>query len=204
MNASHIFPVDQIPVTVLPETNGFEKSETHEMRMRKQFARTIPLAALMTFIPALSPISAAETINTDAIFACTTLADDAERLACFDQNVSKFKAAEDAGDVQTFTKEDVARERKRNFGFAVPSFNFGKDVNEDDGLEKLVVNVVSIDQDPYKKVTITLENGQIWKQTDSRRISTRNVETAEIRKAALGSFKIKLDGGSAFKAKRVK
>ncbi|MGH1422437.1 MAG: hypothetical protein ACRBEQ_11525 [Hyphomonas sp.] len=172
--------------------------------MRKQFARTIPLAALMTFIPALSPISAAETINTDAIFACTTLADDAERLACFDQNVSKFKAAEDAGDVQTFTKEDVARERKRNFGFAVPSFNFGKDVNEDDGLEKLVVNVVSIDQDPYKKVTITLENGQIWKQTDSRRISTRNVETAEIRKAALGSFKIKLDGGSAFKAKRVK
>lgn len=174
------------------------------MRKRTQIAKMIPLASLVTLVPALTPISTAETINTDVIFACTDLSDNAERLACFDTAVSKFKAAEDAGEVQTFTKEDVSRERKRNFGLAIPSFNFGKDPSKDAGLDKLLVNVVSIDQDPFKKLKITLENGQVWKQTDSRRVSIRNIETAEIRKAALGSYKIKLDGGSAFKAKRIK
>lgn len=204
MNASNIFPVDQIPVTVLPETNGFEKSETHEMRSTASIAKILPLAVLATLTPAIAPAASAETVNTDTIFACTELTDDAARLACFDAAVSKFKAAEDAGEVQTFTKEDVTRERKRNFGFAVPSFNFGKDPSEKDEIQKLEVNVISAEYNAYKKLTLTLDNGQVWQQTDGKRVSTRNVKTAEIKKASLGSYKIKLDGGPAFKAKRIK
>jgi hypothetical protein len=51
----------------------------------------------------------------------------------------------------------------------------------------------------------TMENGQVWRQTDNVRVSNigDGPWQAEIRKAALGSFMLKLDGGTAVRVKRM-
>ena len=54
---------------------------------------------------------------------------------------------------------------------------------------------------------IKLMNGQVWQQTDNKRIyysAKRGVDTATIKSAALGSYMMKLDDGLQFRAKRLK
>ncbi|MEM9670415.1 MAG: hypothetical protein AAF950_15955 [Pseudomonadota bacterium] len=56
------------------------------------------------------------------------------------------------------------------------------------------------------KIVVWLENGQIWQQTDSlnlRRQTKNGIALAELRPGLLGSTWMELDGGKAFKAKRI-
>ena len=87
----------------------------------------------------------------------------------------------------------------------MPKFGGGKD--NDGTLAALTVAVTSIKSSKINGLTITLENGQVWQQSDSRRVNyskRRGVEEATIKRASFGSFMIKLDGGVAFRAKRIK
>ena len=54
---------------------------------------------------------------------------------------------------------------------------------------------------------VTLENGQVWRQTDSKDVfysAKRGVEEATIKSAALGSYMMKFDDGVLFRVERVK
>jgi hypothetical protein len=56
------------------------------------------------------------------------------------------------------------------------------------------------------KALIRLENGQVWEQVDSEVVSrskVRKAKVATIRKAAMGSFLMNLDGGTAIRVRRV-
>ena len=161
------------------------------------------IAALsLTALPAL-----AETgdVSTSDVYACKDISTDAERLACYDAAVGRLKAAEDAGEVKTFTRKEVEEVKRDSFGFSIPSLPklaFGGSDDAED--------LKRVDQ-PVKTVggtrgalRVTLENGQVWVQTDDKGISPRNQKEARIYEAALGSYKMKLDGGLAFRVERVK
>ncbi|MEL6860424.1 MAG: hypothetical protein AAGL11_01190 [Pseudomonadota bacterium] len=150
-------------------------------------------------------------ISTQAIYACAEISDDMERLACYDESVGRLEAAEAAGEVTTISKAEVEEIERDSFGFSLPSIarnvlpKFGNDDGEK--LAELEVPVESVRRLSYGNLRVALENGQVWEQTDSQRVnySKKNgVESAEIKRAALGSFKMKLDGGRAFRVKRVK
>ncbi len=150
-------------------------------------------------------------ISTQAIYACAEIADDMERLACYDDSVGRLEAAEAAGEVTTISKAEVEEIERDSFGFSLPSIarnvlpKFGND--EGEKLQEVVFAVDSISRRSNDKIRITLENGQIWDQSDDKWVfysKKRGVESAEIKRAALGSFKMKLDGGKAFRVKRVK
>lgn len=49
---------------------------------------------------------------------------------------------------------------------------------------------------------VRLENGQVWVQTNDKSIRAKNVSEAGICSASLGSCKMKLDGGLAFRVRR--
>lgn len=73
------------------------------------------------------------------------------------------------------------------------------------GEDQLTSTISKVTMGPYKKFTITLANGQRWKQTDSQRLSLRINDIVVIRKAALGSFLLKKQGSKASRrVKRVK
>ena len=73
----------------------------------------------------------------------------------------------------------------------------------DTNLKEVVQPVKSI-RGKRGGLVIYLENGQIWRQIDSKQLRNNGQSEAQIYEAALGSYKMKLDGGLAFRVERVK
>ncbi len=55
------------------------------------------------------------------------------------------------------------------------------------------------------KLVFVMENGQVWRQTDTIKLAGlgKGPWEAEVRKAMLGSFMLKVDGRTAVRVKRV-
>lgn len=174
-------------------------------------AYLLATAMLLTALPA----AADEVASTDAVYACASLDDDMARLACYDDAVGRLKAAEEAGEVTTVSKAEVEEVQREAFGFSLPSlpklamprFGGGEDKDDDGTINSVTTGVASIKTSRINGLAVTLENGQVWQQTDTRRVSyskRKGVEEAEVKKASFGSFMMKLDGGTAFRVKRIK
>jgi len=56
-----------------------------------------------------------------AIYACKSIPDAQERLACYDNSVGRFEAAEKNGEVVTVTKTAIEKVERDAFGFNIPS-----------------------------------------------------------------------------------
>lgn len=173
----------------------------------KQTASIVLAGAALALICA--PASAQD-ISTEDVYACAEIAEDMARLACYDEAVGRLEAAETAGEIATVTRAEVEAVQRDSFGFSIPSLpsialpRLGGGGGEEDEIERLTVPVAAIERNAYDKAIITLENGQVWRQTDSGMFSIRGIEEAEIRRAALGSFMMKLDGGRSFRVERVR
>ncbi|MEL7041663.1 MAG: hypothetical protein AAGL90_09070 [Pseudomonadota bacterium] len=179
--------------------------------IRRSLTPSAFVAAFAMSAATTAQAEAIDPISTEAIYACAEITDNAARLACYDDTVGRFQTAEEAGEVATITKSEMAEIQEDSFGFSLPSlprivmpkFGGGEDTAPD-RVEFAVSNISRLRSD---KVRITLENGQVWDQIDTKRVRYSKkvgVESAEIRKASLGSFKMKLDGGTAFRVTRVK
>lgn len=149
--------------------------------------------------------------STADLYACSKIENDAERLSCYDTTVQSLEAWEAAGEITTISRSEVNELQKDSFGFSLPTLarsvipKFGEDENSE--IQTVEFAVSSVRKSPLGKLIITLENGQVWEQTGSKQVNfsqKRGAESAEIKRAALGSFKMKLDGGRSFRAKRTK
>ncbi|MEM7768456.1 MAG: hypothetical protein AAF253_13375 [Pseudomonadota bacterium] len=148
---------------------------------------------------------------TDALYDCAGIANATERLACYDRAVASLRAAETSGDVVTFTTEELE---------AANADSFGRSPREADGVDQklaaaavpdeapneVTAGITDIDETRGGKLIVTLDNGQIWLQTDSSAVNvSRKKPPAEavVKKAALGSFRVKLGRSRAFRARRI-
>ena len=124
--------------------------------------------------------------------------------------MGRLKTAEEAGEITTVTRAEVETVQRESFGFSIPSLpSFGaRDrIERPARVAAISYAVPRIQETPHGKLIVTLENGQVWEQTDSASVPysrKSGVESAEVKRAALGSYKMKLDGGRAFRAKRTK
>ena len=157
------------------------------------------------------PAMAETPVGTGDVYACAEIENNDDRLACYDLAVGRLKAAEEAGEVATITREEVEQVKKDSFGFSIPSLpklalpRLGG--GDDDGeLKEIEQAIVDVSTTRDNKLLITLANGQVWRQTDSIKIvvSKRSPpESAVVKAASFGSFKMKLGNSRAFKVKRV-
>ena len=161
--------------------------------------------------PALARQSVAN--PTDAIYACAVIAEDSARLACFDEAVGTLRTKEEAGLVQTIDVGQIETIEKEAFGFSMPSLPglFSRSSSAEKKVEREEVDEITVAvksariQGVTGKAIVTLENGQTWEQTDTAKIqasSLRKAKEARVRKAALGSFMMTVDGGRSFRVKR--
>ena len=164
------------------------------------------------------PALAQEKTPLESIYACADISDNIERLACFDAAVSATRQAENQGEFKTITRQEAETVQKDAFGFSMPSlptfslpgFGGGSDddsVKKDDSgqIEEVTLPLKSATTDAYGKVVLVFENGQVWRQNDSDkiRISRKRPPTsAVIKRAAFGSYLIRLNTGERFKASR--
>lgn len=171
------------------------------------------LAALMALgaAPFVTGASEAQESQIDKIYACSSQTDAGARLACFDAAVAAMKQAQAAGDVSVVSRAQIQQAEKDSFGLA-PAAQASAvagvvapaaPTTEPD---RVAVTIVSAKKRDNGKFRFTLDDGQIWDQTDtvSLRMLPSEPFQGEIRRAALGSFLLKPADKPAVRVKRIK
>lgn len=127
--------------------------------------------------------------SQDGVATCAKIADDRERLSCYDAAVGRMAPvrAEPLAPLDpsapATTPEGVAR-----FGL----------LDRPDEPEAVTGVVASLEFDGDGRATVTLTDGQVWRQLASDRVkivrrSGFGEQTAIVKKAALGSFRMSLE-----------
>lgn len=148
--------------------------------------------------------------DEQAMAKCRQIENIAERALCYDELVDKRPSMECHDCAETGTPPGSAELT------AVPDAQSLFGANEADA-RRVVETTLAIEQidrieamatDVRKsetgKLTVTLDNGQIWRQLDNRRMLLKSGETVIIRKASLSSFLMEKKSGSrSLRVKRV-
>ena len=120
---------------------------------------------------------------------CASVQDDDKRLGCFDKLAEKLKPAIAQSKVDNFGKEHLAKTPE--------------ELEEKD--EPVVFTVKSFTRNAYKKLRITFENGQVWKQMDTGRLKLAPGDKVELKKGIFGVVYLgKVDQNKTIKVKRTK
>lgn len=163
--------------------------------------RLLTVTALFT--AGLAGTSLAQEPGLDAILACRTIDAPLERVSCYDAATGRLEEARASGEVRILTKADVEKVQRESFGFRIPSLpSFSRQDGADENKLESITEAISSVTVPNGKVRVTLANGQVWVQIDDKRVRVRNPQSAEVFQAALGSYKMKLDDGLAFRVRR--
>ena len=143
-----------------------------------------------------------------ALTDCRTKTDDVARLACYDKAAAGIAEATAKKDIVVLDREEVRATRRGLFGFSLPKLNFfgNKDVENDTGredIDEVDVVVKSARSFGYQLWRMTMEDGSIWVTNEaSTLITPRAGSKVHIKRAALGSYFIKVDGSRAVKGRR--
>ncbi len=147
----------------------------------------------------------------DEVYACSQIADEHQRLECYDHAVGRMHEAQNRGDLVAVDRQQVARVNREAFGFSLPSLGnlFGGGgsharIHTED-IAEIAAHITRVSMDSSGRATFTLDNGQQWEQIDDE--SARNARSGgdvRIRRALMGSFLMHVEaGGPALRVRRV-
>lgn len=159
----------------------------------------ILLSAVLTVLTnGLSHAASDQSDQQDSIRQCSALADDSQRLACFDRLAHDLALSPDNTRLHTDRNStgDTQETKGDSFGLAA------KPSTAQDDNERQTVIVAA-----HKKIrgawVLTMENEQVWEQTDTARISAPSAgDGVTISKSSLGGFFVTINGRS-IRAKRI-
>jgi hypothetical protein len=150
-------------------------------------------------IPPSAPPAAVQ-----SLLSCRSIADAAQRLACYDRAAQGFADAMGKKEVVVIDKARANEARRSLFGFSIPNFGalLGGGGDEISQIESTVQDVV---EGPFGALTMKLADGSTWSQIDDTPVALppRRGDKVIIRRGALGAYFVKLGSQPGFKAKRV-
>jgi len=151
--------------------------------------------------------------SEESLVGCRALADDAQRLSCYDRAVDRARealsppatASAPTEPAERGAAESAPRPQGSDLPAALDEGTFGRVESHADrtlrdlfGLreaDELASEVAGVEKAPNRTFTITLVNGQVWRQKDSTPISLRVGDRIQIQKGALGAFYLQRQGG---------
>ncbi len=170
----------------------------------------------MSLISGLAALAAASTLSAQAtppqerpetlarLMACRGIAENTVRLACFDTAAGASDSAERQGDLVVIDRAGVAETRRQLFGFEMPSLPrlFGPEgAVELESIDSTLASASSVGEGRW---VFRLADGSEWRQIDSERVRFRNSpgQPVRVRKGALSSFLLTIDGSRAVRVRR--
>jgi hypothetical protein len=160
--------------------------------------------ALLAAPPLLADTPPARPAAVQAVVDCRKIDDGVQRLACYDKAVADMTAAEDKGDLVSLDRAQRQAARRQTFGFALPTLGFLDRGERAETLNSVTDTVASVSQDVEGNWVLRMQDGAVWRQTDQAELSRRPHpgSVVVIKKAALGSFMMNIDGQPAVRAHR--
>ena len=166
-------------------------------------ALAIAIALALTAGGALAQ-TAPEPDVIKALKACSAIKADGERLACYDKAAQSVTKAQETGDVIIIDKTSARAARRQAFGLTLPTLSIldrGADKAETETLQAVIATAR---MDAEGRLVMTLEDGAVWRQIDDQSLGKppRPGATVEIRKAAMGSYMMKIGSQPAMRVRR--
>lgn len=127
--------------------------------------------------------------------ACAAMRNDVERLACYDKAVAHIESG------------SAAPSAENMFGASTDLFPDRKTGRETKGeeLQQISGTVVSLSRSESGLVTLTLDNEQMWRQTDAdATLTIKTGDSVTISRASLGTFRLVDKRGRSSRFKRVR
>lgn len=178
-------------------------------RLLIAFAGTLSLISLTVSAQADEKKDVGSSKVLDALAGCRSIADNTQRLACFDRESATLIASASEGTIKVIDQEDVKTMRKSLFGFPVPRVGlFGGDkageAVEDKVLESTITSLSPLPRGGWR-FTIA-EGDATWQTTESpTRLNPPRVgQKVQLEAAALGSYWIRFNGQMGIKGNRVR
>ncbi|HVL79320.1 MAG TPA: hypothetical protein VM346_08550 [Sphingomicrobium sp.] len=138
--------------------------------------------------------------------ACRAVADPQERLACFDRESGTLDQAVASRDIVLIDREQATAARRSLFGFSIPSFGglLGSGSAEDE-IREIESTIASFSRNVEGGWTVRLADGSTWTQSDDSPVALapRNGQKATVRRRALGSFMMSINGQPGVKVRRI-
>ncbi len=183
--------------------------------MRPFMVASLPIALLFSGPAAIAqdaPASDSEQAGyLERIKNCQTIENDAERLACFDTSVASMVSATESGEVQVLNQQDVEKTRRSLFGFNLPNLSIfgGSDDDSKEAKQKrnlLETKITSVHYANSNEIFFVTEEGATWRISNApKRLRTVEVgQTVVFKRAAMGSFFIRINGQTGVKGRRVR
>ncbi|MEM7665959.1 MAG: hypothetical protein AAF250_08900 [Pseudomonadota bacterium] len=138
------------------------------------------------------------------MFECRNIEEPDARLACFDREVGKVYEAQESQEIVIAERTEVDEAKRGLFGLKLPDIKlFGG--GEEDTINEITATLTRADRQGNGRYVFELENGARWVETESppgfRRYKAG--DTIVIERAALGSFKAKVNGKRAVRVRRI-
>jgi hypothetical protein len=144
----------------------------------------------------------------EQLLACRKLENSAERLACFDRQTATFETARSRREVVVVDRQQIRSTQRSLFGLTLPRIPFldGKDDSADAVPSEIEAVVKSIRVTRDGKWVVGLDNEATWQTTDVSAFDTPPKVGAKVkvRRAALGSFVLAVEGKRALRAIRLR
>ena len=166
-------------------------------------------AIFVTLSSGFVKLAKADDLNLSLI-ACRAKVDNMERLRCYDELSSRLTNTASEAKIASIDKPvpPPASPPSDVTITTPPSLErFGLPDKPAPIAEVQAVNatVAEVDLDPYKKLIMTMDTGQIWQQIDGSRIRVREGDKVVLERGALGSFLLGLQGqNKRIRVKRIK
>lgn len=140
--------------------------------------------------------------SVQALLDCRSIAESAQRLACYDKAAGTVAEAVARKDLVFIDKERATAAKRSLFGFSVPDFAGllgGGEIKEIQG------TVSGFTNNADGGLTIKLADGSVWTQTDDTPVALppRRGDKVVVKRGTLGSYFLRLGSQPGFKVRRI-
>jgi len=141
-------------------------------------------------------------IADEALTECRLIEEVAERVGCYDKIVDSHFPMEssDSGELPNpleLPEANAVPDSKSLFGTTDAEAKRIVEASLSiEQISQIEAIVATVQRSATSKLTVTLENGQIWRQLDGQRLRLNSGETVIVRKASLGSYLMEKQSGS--------
>ena len=169
--------------------------------MRKSSA-----GALASLLVALGGVAHAEQPRAqafDAVMACHSIVDIAQRAQCYDAATSRMADAEAKGEIIIIDRAQANAAHQEAFGLTLPTLSFLTKALKPEEVDRINGVVRAANADVNGRWTMSLESGAVWRQISGDLMRAPHAGSkVSIRKGSIGSFLMNVDGQPSIKVHR--
>ncbi|MFZ1564296.1 hypothetical protein [Sphingorhabdus sp.] len=141
----------------------------------------------------------------EALRACSSIAEQDQRLACYDDASAKLLAAQSSGELVMLDKPAVKKARRSLFGFSLPDLPFfdGDDSDKEEPVDEITSTFASFRALGMGKWQFTLPEGGTWQSTEALTSIPREGQAMMIKRGIAGGYMLKIGKGPLRRVKRI-